>query len=439
MKFTSLIFLFILFSTNVFANKIFNAKSFELRNGLKVIVIENKRAPVVAQMLWYNFGSGVEENGKSGLAHFMEHLMFKGTKKFPDSYYSDFISKIGGSENAFTSYDYTAYYQVFPKYELEKIMQMESDRMVNLTLTEDNVEIEKKVILEERFQRVESDPSAKLDESMRSILFPNHYYGRPIIGWKHEIENLGFDDVINFYKKYYIPNNATLVLSGDVDFENVKKLSKKYFGKRKKGTPLIYENIIDPKLETSVMVKMRHPTVKQNIWKKFYRVISYKSSIRESLALEIGLKILASGSSSILYENLVNKKKVFSAVGGYYQGLTRGEGSVYFYAIPNKEIEFEKIDKIINDEIDTILKKGISKKRFEIEKKKFIFDSIYERDGVLNPAQSVGEAITIGIQLDDLESLNNKIVNVSLQDVSTALKKFSNNNNFVIGELNNWN
>ena len=437
MKLTSLIFLFILFSTSVFAKKIFNAKSFELRNGLKVIVIENKRAPVVAQMLWYNFGSGVEENGKSGLAHFMEHLMFKGTKKFPDSYYSDFISKIGGSENAFTSYDYTAYYQVFPKYELEKIMQMESDRMVNLTLTEDNVEIEKKVILEERFQRVESDPSAKLDESMRSILFPNHYYGRPIIGWKHEIENLGFDDVIKFYKKYYIPNNATLVLSGDVDFENVKKLSKKYFGKRKKGTPLIYENIIDPKLETSVMVKMRHPTVKQNIWKKFYRVISYKSSIRESLALEIGLKILASGSSSILYENLVNKKKVFSAVGGYYQGLTRGEGSVYFYAIPNKEIEFEKIDKIINDEIDTILKKGISKKRFEIEKKKFIFDSIYERDGVLNPAQSVGEAITIGIQLDDLESLNNKIVNVSLQDVSTALKKFSNNNNFVIGELNN--
>ena len=437
MKFTSLIFLFILFSTNVFANKIFNAKSFELRNGLKVIVIENKRAPVVAQMLWYNFGSGVEENGKSGLAHFMEHLMFKGTKKFPDSYYSDFISKIGGSENAFTSYDYTAYYQVFPKYELEKIMQMESDRMVNLTLTEDNVEIEKKVILEERFQRVESDPSAKLDESMRSILFPNHYYGRPIIGWKHEIENLGFDDVINFYKKYYIPNNATLVLSGDVDFENVKKLSKKYFGKRKKGTPLIYENIIDPKLETSVMVKMRHPTVKQNIWKKFYRVISYKSSLIESLALEIGLKILASGSSSILYENLVNKKKVFSAVGGYYQGLTRGEGSVYFYAIPDKEIEFEKIDKIINDEIDTILKKGISKKRFEIEKKKFIFDSIYERDGVLNPAQSVGEAITIGIELDDLESLNNKIVNVSLQDVSTALRKFRNNNNFVIGELNN--
>ena len=437
MKLTSLIFFFLLITTDAIAKKTFDAKFFELKNGLKVIVIENKRAPVVAQMIWYNFGSGVEENGKSGLAHFMEHLMFKGTKKFPDSYYSNFISRIGGSENAFTSYDYTAYYQVFPKYELEKIMQMESDRMINLTLSEENVEIEKKVILEERFQRVESDPSAKLDESMRTVLFPNHYYGRPIIGWKHEIENLSFDDVIEFYKKYYVPNNATLVLSGDVDFERVKKLTKKYFGKRRKGNALIYENVVDPNIETSVTVEMKHSTVKQNIWKKFYRVNSYKNSIKDSLALEIGLRILASGSSSVLYENLVNKKKKFSAIGGYYQGLTRGEGSVYFYAIPNEDLVLDNIEIIINKEIDQILNEGISKKRFEIEKKKFVYDSIYERDGVLNPAQAVGEAITIGIKLDDLENLNKELDNVNYIDVIQALKKFRKNKNFVIGELKN--
>ena len=437
MKLTSLIFFFILITTDAIAKKIFDAKFFELKNGLKVIVIENKRAPVVAHMIWYNFGSGVEENGKSGLAHFMEHLMFKGTKKFPDSYYSNFISRIGGSENAFTSYDYTAYYQVFPKYELEKIMQMESDRMVNLTLSKENVEIEKKVILEERFQRVESDPSAKLDESMRTVLFPNHYYGRPIIGWKHEIENLSFDDVIEFYKKYYVPNNATLVLSGDVDFERVKKLTKKYFGKRRKGNALIYENVVDPNIETSVTVEMKHSTVKQNIWKKFYRVNSYKNSIKDSLALEIGLRILASGSSSFLYENLVHKKKKFSAIGGYYQGLTRGEGSVYFYAIPNEDLVLDNIEIIINKEIDQILNEGFSKKRFEIEKKKFVYDSIYERDGVLNPAQAVGEAITIGIKLDDLENLNKELDNVNYIDVIEALKKFRKNKNFVIGELKN--
>ena len=437
MKLTSLIFFLLLITTDAIAKKIFDAKFFELKNGLKVIVIENKRAPIVAQMIWYNFGSGVEENGKSGLAHFMEHLMFKGTKKFPDSYYSNFISRIGGSENAFTSYDYTAYYQVFPKYELEKIMQMESDRMINLTLSKENVEIEKKVILEERFQRVESDPSAKLDESMRTVLFPNHYYGRPIIGWKHEIENLSFDDVIEFYKKYYVPNNATLVLSGDVDFERVKKLTKKYFGKRRKGNALIYENVVDPNIETSVTVEMKHSTVKQNIWKKFYRVNSYKNSIKDSLALEIGLRILASGSSSILYENLVNKKKKFSAIGGYYQGLTRGEGSVYFYAIPNEDLVLDNIEIIINKEIDQILNEGISKKRFEIEKKKFVYDTIYERDGILNPAQAVGEAITIGIKLDDLENLNKELENVNYTDVIEALKKFRKNKNFVIGELKN--
>jgi zinc protease len=437
MKLVGLILFFLTFFSKLQSEGIYNSKSFQLKNGMKVVVVENKRAPVVSQMIWYNFGSGVEEKGKSGLAHFMEHLMFKGTKKFPDNYYSNFISRIGGSENAFTSYDYTAYYQIFPKYELEKIMQMEADRMANLTLTEENVEIEKKVILEERFQRVESDPSAKLDESMRSILFPNHYYGRPIIGWRHEIENLTFSDVLKFYKKHYIPNNAILVLSGDVEFEEVKKISKKYFGRHKKGKVSFGMNTKDPLIETSIKVEMKHPTVKQKIWKKFYRVDSYQKSIKKGLALNIGLKILASGSSSLLYESLVNKKKVFSAVGGYYQGLTKGEGNVYFYAIPNEEINLDEVDNILNDEMKIILDQGITEKRFEIEKKKYIFDFIYSRDGILNPAQAIGESLTIGLPLDDIENLNKKIEEITIFDVKNALKSFQKNKNFIIGGLKN--
>ena len=197
--------LFCFLSTDILSEEQSVPKLITLKNGMKVVIIENKRAPVIAQMIWYNFGSGIEEKGKSGLAHFMEHLMFKGTRKFPNSYYSDYISKVGGSENAFTSYDYTAYYQVFPKSELKKMIQMEADRMTNLTLSKENVQIEKSVILEERFQRIESDPSSQLDESMRSTPYPNHYYGRPIIGWKHEIENLSYDDVINFYEENYKP------------------------------------------------------------------------------------------------------------------------------------------------------------------------------------------------------------------------------------------
>ncbi len=436
MRFVLLIILSLYYSVS-FSDEKDTLHSFELKNGMEVVVIENKRAPVIAQMIWYNFGSGIEKTGKSGLAHFMEHLMFKGTRKFPDNYYSNFISKIGGSENAFTSYDYTAYYQVFPKSELKKMMKMEADRMTNLTLTQENVEIEKRVILEERFQRIESDPSSKLDESMRSILFPNHYYGRPIIGWRHEIEGLTYEDVLSFYKENYKPNNAILVLSGDVDLEKAKKLSKKYFGKIRKGKQESKLEVTDPDLNTNIFVKMQHPTVKQPIWKKFYRTISYKSDIDNSIALDMGFKIVASGTSSLLYQNLVEDKKIFSVVGGYFQGLTKGEGNVYLYAISKEKKDSNEIDKIIMNEFKRIINEKLTSERFEIEKKKYFFDTIYKKDGVLNPAQIYGEALTVGLTFDDINKWQERLNNISLNDVKKALEKLYENKNYVIGELSN--
>ena len=432
-----LLVIFSLFFSNLYSNEQTSPYSFTLKNGMGVLVIQNKRAPVIAQMIWYNFGSGVENTGKSGLAHFMEHLMFKGTRKFPDNYYSNYISKIGGSENAFTSYDYTAYYQVFPKSELKNMMKMEADRMTNLTLTKENVEIEKRVILEERFQRIESDPSSKLDESMRSILFPNHYYGRPIIGWRHEIEGLTYEDVLSFYKENYKPNNAILVLSGDVDFETAKKLSKKYFGKIRKGKQESKLKVTDPDLNTNIFVKMQHSTVKQPIWKKFYRTISYKSDVKNSIALDMGFKIVASGTSSLLYQNLVEEKKIFSVVGGYFQGLAKGEGNIYLYAISKEKKTSNEINNIIMNEFKEIINKKLTSKRFEIEKKKYFFDTIYEKDGVLNPAQIYGEALTVGLTLDDIKKWQERVNNVSLNDVKKALEKLYENNNYVIGELSN--
>ena len=436
MRFVLLIILSLYYSVS-FSDEKDTLHSFKLKNGMEVVVIENKRAPVIAQMIWYNFGSGIEKTGKSGLAHFMEHLMFKGTRKFPDNYYSNFISKIGGSENAFTSYDYTAYYQVFPKSELKKMMKMEADRMTNLTLTQENVEIEKRVILEERFQRIESDPSSKLDESMRSILFPNHYYGRPIIGWRHEIEGLTYEDVLSFYKENYKPNNAILVLSGDVDLEKAKKLSKKYFGKIRKGKQESKLEVTDPDLNTNIFVKMQHPTVKQPIWKKFYRTISYKSDIDNSIALDMGFKIVASGTSSLLYQNLVEDKKIFSVVGGYFQGLTKGEGNVYLYAISKEKKDSNEIDKIIMNEFKKIINEKLTSERFEIEKKKYFFDTIYKKDGVLNPAQIYGEALTVGLAFDDINKWQERLNNISLNDVKKALEKLYENKNYVIGELSN--
>ncbi len=413
------------------------AKKFTLSNGMQIVVIENNRAPVIAQMIWYNFGSNVEQKGKSGLAHFMEHLMFKGTKKYPDSYYSNFLSKIGGSENAFTSYDYTAYYQIYPSEHFEKIIELEADRMKNLTLTKKNVEIEKNVILEERFQRIESDPSSLLDESMRSILYPNHPYGRPIIGWKHEIMELNYDDVKSFYKTHYEPRNAILVISGNINFKKAKEIVKKKFSKIKNTNSSKFEETSDPDLNSHVFVEKIHPTVKQDIWKKLYRADSYNKSIKRGIALDLGMKIIAGGTSSLLYDELVNKKKIFSMVGGFYQGLSRGEGYIYFYAIPNKKIEPKKIDKLIMEQIRILVKNELSSERLETEKKKYLYDSIYRMDGILKPSEIYGEALTVGLKLSEIENWNENLDSITIELVKEEMVKFIENKNYVIGSLQN--
>ena len=436
MKIVGILFI-LLFCFESKSNINFNAKSTTLENGLRLIVVENPRAPVVAQMMWYNFGSNIEQRGKSGLAHFMEHLMFKGTKKFANSYYSDYLSKIGGSENAFTSYDYTAYYQIFPSQHLEKIIELEADRMKNLTLTKKNVEIEKKVILEERFQRIESDPSAQLDESMRTVLFPNDYYGRPIIGWKHEIENLSYDDVIDFYKENYNPNNAILILSGDIKFKNAKKLVTKYYKSIKSSQKIKLNKLNNPDLKTSTNVELSNENVKQQIWKRIYRTKSYNDSMTQSIALDLGMKILAGGTSSLLYEEFVNKKKIFSMVGGFFQGLTKGNGYIYFYAIPNKKVEQSEISDLLDKFIVQAIDEGISEEKLILEKKKYYFDSIYGMDGILKPAEIIGEALTIGLSLDDIENWNDKLDEINLEMVKKELKEFSKNRNFVTGNLKN--
>ena len=437
MKFVAVLLIFFLYFEKSESKKIFDAKKFTLKNGLQVVVVENSRAPVIAQMIWYNFGSDIESPGKSGLAHFMEHLMFKGTQKYPENFYSNFLSRIGGSENAFTSYDYTAYYQIFPSEHIEKVIELEADRMKNLVLSKQNVDTEKKVILEERFQRVESNPSAQLDESMRNILYPNNYYGRPIIGWKHEIENLFYDDIIKFYETNYSPENAILVLSGDVKLKDVKRLVNKYYGNFENISKNKRIKLIDPDLKTVTKVELKNPNVKQQIWKRIYRTKSYNDSIQEAVALDLGLKILAGGSSSVLYDELVNKKKFFSMIGGFYQGLTRGQGYVYFYAIPNKKFNHDEINKLIEDEIEKAIETKITKDKLKLEKNKYYFDSIYGMDGILKPAEIIGEALTVGLELNDIENWNDMLNEISLDMVIKELREFSKNKNFVTGNLKN--
>ena len=416
--------------------KLFDSKSFELQNGMQVVVVENHRAPVVSSMIWYNVGSVDETYGKSGLAHFLEHLMFKGTEKFKNGEFSDFISKNGGTENAFTSFDYTAYYQIIPSEKIEKILEMEADRMKNLVLSKKQIETEKSVILEERSQRIDSSPSSVLDESMRKSLFPNHTYGTPIIGWKHEIENLTYEDIFEFYNKYYDPSNAVLVLSGDIKIKDAKRITKKYFGKIKSNKVKQKRNYLtDPPLKTKIQINHEHPNVEQPIWKKLYKTISLTESIDDGLALDIGLEIIAGGKTSILYQELVTKQKIFAAVGGYYQGLTKGPGNIYFYAIPNKNLSPKDIDIKINDVLKNVIKKGISPDDFNRKKKEYYYNFIYQQDGIGKPAQIIGEALSVGIKLEDLENWDQRINELSIEKVNEALNRFLENKNFVTGML----
>tara|TARA_X000000950_G_scaffold225465_1_gene271882 strand:+ start:722 stop:2023 length:1302 start_codon:yes stop_codon:yes gene_type:complete len=431
-----IIFIFILLSFTTLQSKLFDAESFFLDNGLEVVVIENKRAPVVSSMIWYDVGSADEGYGKSGLAHFLEHLMFKGTKKFPGSTFSNFISKNGGSENAFTSYDYTAYFQTITSDKIEQVLEMEADRMQNLVLTKSEVETEKKVILEERNQRIDSRPSSILDQDMRKSLFPNHTYGIPIIGWNHEIKDLTYDDVIKFYKKFYAPNNAKLILSGDIDLKNAMRISKLYFGKiLPNDTSANRKYLKDPETISNINLTLNHKDVKQKIWKRIYKSESIVGSIKNGIALDFGLELVAGGKTSYVYKELVEQKKLFSSVGGYYQGFTKGPGTIYFYAIPIKDLDDKVIEKELQNSLNNAVSKGISEKDFHRKKKKYFYNSVYQRDSIGQPAQILGEALSIGLKIEEILNWDVYIENLSINDVMNALEAFLKNENYVTGLL----
>src|SRR5450756_2132336 len=205
--------------------------SFTLDNGLQVVVIPDHRTPVVTEMIWYKVGSADETPGKSGLAHFLEHLMFKGTARHPAGEFSQTVLRIGGNENAFTSVDYTGYFQRVPREQLARMMEFEADRMTGLILKDENVLPERDVVLEEYNMRVANNPEARLTEQIMAALYLNHPYGRPVIGWYHEIEKLGREDALAFYRRFYAPNNAILVIAGDTDAAEVRPLAEQTFGK----------------------------------------------------------------------------------------------------------------------------------------------------------------------------------------------------------------
>src|SRR5881392_450710 len=295
--------------------------SFTLGNGLQVVVIPDHRTPVVTQMIWYKVGSADETPGKSGLAHFLEHLMFKGTAKHPVGEFSQTVLRIGGNENAFTSTDYTGYFQRVPREQLGKMMEFEADRMTGLVLKDENVLPERDVVLEEYNMRVANNPDARLVEQIMAALYLNHPYGRPVIGWHDEIEKLEREDALAFYKRFYAPNNAIVVIAGDVELNDLRPIAERTLGEIA-AQPAIAARRLRPQEPQPVAprtVTLSDPRVEQPALKRYYLAPSAATAAAgESPALDVLAQLMGSGSNSYLYRALVVEKPLaVSANAGY--------------------------------------------------------------------------------------------------------------------------
>ncbi len=414
-----------------------DVSTFMLDNGMQVVVIPDRRAPVVTHMVWYKAGRADEAPGKSGIAHFFEHLMFKGTKNHPGGAFSKAVSEIGGQENAFTSDDYTAYFQKVAPTALEKMMAYESDRMHNLILTDEVIGPERDVIIEERNMRVENDPSSLLNEEVDATLFQNHPYRIPVIGWKHEIEKLNRVDATDFYTRFYAPNNAVLVVAGDVDDETVRKLATETYGKVPRGPDLPPRiRPTEPEHNTSRTVTIRDPRVSVPSWSINWVVPSFNNDeLGEAEALDLLSEVLGGGLRSRLYQQLVVKQGIASSAGAWYQGNALDSSRFVVYGAPRGEATLEMIEKAALAEMAAIAKDGVTSEELERVKKRAVKTFIFSRDDQSGMARLYGSVLTTGGTVEDIATWPSRIQAVTSEQVQAAARKYLSTNRSVSGYL----
>lgn len=416
--------------------KIFDPKTFTLKNGMQVVVISNHRAPVVRQMVWYKVGSADEAAGESGIAHLLEHLMFKGTKTTESGEFSKKIARNGGQENAFTSYDYTAYFQTIARDRLEMVMKYEANRMTNLIITADQVVPERDVVLEERRSRVDNNPGAQLGEQVNATLYTNYPYRRPIIGWEHEIKALDVQRIQAFYKKYYAPNNAVLIVEGDVTVDELKPLAEKYYGAIPRGPEIVRERTEEPPARANKTVVLEHERVSQARWGRTYLAPSQSYGAGEHRwALQILTEILGGGASSRLYKRLVLDDKIAQSAGSYYSPDSLGPGTFYFYVSPNPDADLAKIDPAIDDELSRFIAEGVSKQEVDEAIERLVNHAVFARDDFGMAARAFGVALTSGGSIEEVESWPERIAEVTPDDVLAAARHVFQGTYHVTSEL----
>ncbi|MFD2204386.1 M16 family metallopeptidase [Kiloniella antarctica] len=415
---------------------VFNPDVFTLDNGMQVVVIPNHRAPIVSQMVWYRVGAADESLGESGNAHFLEHLMFKGTKKFKSGEFSALVAKNGGQENAFTSWDYTAYHQTVANDRLEMIMELEADRMTGLVLNDEAVLPEREVVREERRSRVGNSPGAQLGEVMRASQFLNHPYRIPIIGWDHEIEALNTDTALRFYRKWYAPNNAVLIITGDVTTEMVKSLAEKYYGVIPARDVPERLRVSEPPQQAARRVVKKSKLINSPSLSIRYLAPSYRTAGDDTpYALQVLDEIIGSGPTSKLYKSLAIDEKTAASVGSGYSPTAYDLGTFTLYISPSAGISIESAEKRLREELADILRTGVSEEEVMMAKTRMVDAAIFARDSLSAGPNIIGRALMSGRTVEDIEAWPERIAAVTTVDVNKVMKTIFNDNNSVTGLL----
>ncbi|WFU92247.1 pitrilysin family protein (plasmid) [Rhizobium sp. CC1099] len=411
--------------------------NFLLSNGMEVVIIPDHRTPTVTHMVWYKVGNADEPPGKSGIAHFLEHLMFKGTKNHPAGEFDAKISEIGGKQNAFTSSDYTAYYQTVTPEALGTMMEFEADRMRHLVLTDAVIAPERDVILEERRSRVEDNPEALLDEEMRATLYQNHPYRIPVIGWMHEMEQLNRGDAVAFYDRYYAPNNAILVVAGDVDAATVSWLAEKIYGAVPRGRDLPQRvRPQEPEQNTKRTVVLTDPRVTVPSFQKSWVAPSYRiTEPGEAEALDLLSEILGGGTLSRIYQELVVKQGIASGAGAYFDGRSLDASSFTIYGSPRGEAKIEAVEDAIDAEVRKFIDAGVTDVELEKAKNRLVRSMIFARDSRADMAHIYGEALATGSTVYDLKQWPLRVRAVTATEVQAVARKYLNSDRSVTGYL----
>ncbi len=413
-----------------------NVTTFELENGLEAVVIEDHRAPVVVHMLWYRAGAADEPPGKSGIAHFLEHLLFKATENLESGEFSEIVEANGGRDNAFTSWDYTGYFQRVAADRLELMMQMEADRMRNIRLTEEDIVTERDVILEERNQRTDSDPGALFGEQRRAAQYLNHPYGIPIIGWRHEMEELDMEDALDFYRTFYAPNNAVLVVAGDVDPAEVEELAKKHYGPLE-PTPGLGQRFRPqepPQLSERRLI-YEDPRVAQPYVIRTYLAPERDPGDQEKAAALTMLAEVLGGSSatSVLGRALQvdTNRAVYSSA--FYSGVNYDDTTFGLVIVPTPDYTLAEAEAELDKEVAKFLETGVDPEQLERVKTQIRASLIYAQDDVGGTARKYGAALTSGLTVEDVRAWPGLLKAVTEEDIMAAAREIFERQNAVTG------